>query len=111
MATRERIGGAREDERRPTAPDRPAPGARQRASGIEAAPGVFPAGWWRGLFMRPKEPVPGGEIVYWTFAPGWWRHLFSRPKKPVPGGEIIYTAFAPGWWRCLFKRTPPQSRK
>ena len=84
MATRERIGGTREDERRPTAPAHSASRASQQARDVEATSGVFPPGWWRGLFSRPKEPVPGGEIVYHGFAPGWWRYLFRRtpPRSP-----------------------------
>ena len=110
MATREQIGGTREDERRPAATTQPASRASRRALGPEAATdGVFPPGWWRGLFSRPKKPLPGGEIIYRGFAPGWWRGLFSRPKRPVPGGEIVYRGFAPGWWRFLFRRTTPRS--
>lgn len=102
MATRERIGGARESERRPAAPARSAPGTR-------IIYGAFGPGWRRGLFTRQTKPAPGTRIVYGAFGPGWWRGLFTRPKEPVPGGEIVYHGFAPGWWRGLFRRTPPRS--
>ena len=108
MATREQIGSTREGEHRPAATAQPPRAARQ-AHGAETPHGVLPPGWRRRLLSRPKEPVPGGEIIYRGFAPGWWRGLFSRPKKPVPGGEIVYRGFAPGWWRFLFRRTTPRS--
>ena len=103
MATREQVGSTREGEHRPAAT------AQSASRGTETHHDGFPSGWRRRLFSRPKEPVPGGEIIYRGFAPGWWQGLFSRPKKPVPGGEIVYRGFAPGWWRFLFRRTTPRS--